>query len=62
MVGSKAVKILESDFFCACHQSAHLLVPLQLLLSSLANFRQISRQEKGLRDNEVPGSLEQLRS
>ena len=55
-------EILDSDFFCACQQSVHLLVPLQLLLSSLANLGQISRQEKGLWDSEVPGRLEKLSS
>lgn len=47
-VMSEEVKILESDFFCSWHQSAHLLVALQLLLRSLANFGQISSQEEGI--------------
>lgn len=60
MLWSEEVKILESDFFCSWHQSVHLLVALQLLLRSLANIGQISRQEDGLRGNEVPGNSEPL--
>lgn len=61
MSKNEEVKILESDFFGACHQSACLLVPIELLWSSLVDFDQISRQEKGLGDSEVSGSLEELR-